>query len=59
MELIIGAAIGAGALAVVIAISTARAAKEADEIEAEIRSLHEQNERLLAVIDKNSEEEYE
>ena len=59
MELIIGAAIGAGALAVVIAISTARAAKEADEVEAEFRRLKEQNEKLLEIIEKNSEEEYE
>ena len=59
MELIIGAAIGAGALAVAIAISTARAAKEADETEAEFRRLKEQNERLLEIIEKNSEEEYE
>ena len=37
MEFIIGAAIGAGALAVVIALSMARAAKEADEIESILR----------------------
>ena len=37
MEFIIGAAIGAGALAVVIALSMAKAAKEADEIENALR----------------------
>lgn len=37
MEFIIGVAIGAGALAVVIALSMARAAKEADEIECILR----------------------
>ena len=37
MEFVIGALVGAGALAVVIAFSMAKAAKEADEIENELR----------------------
>lgn len=38
MEFVIGAAVGAGALAVVMMISMAKAAKQADEIENEIRN---------------------
>lgn len=37
MEFVIGALVGAGVLSVVIAVSMARAAKEADEIENELR----------------------
>lgn len=36
MEFILGAFVGAGALAVVVAVSMAKAAKEADEIENEL-----------------------
>lgn len=36
MEFVIGALVGAGALAVVVAVSMAKAAKEADEIENEL-----------------------
>ena len=36
MEFILGALVGAGALAVAIAVSMAKAAKEADEIENEL-----------------------
>ena len=36
MEFILGALVGAGALAVVVAVSMAKAAKEADEIENEL-----------------------
>ena len=38
MEFIIGVAVGAGVLAVVIALSMAKAAKQADEIESALRS---------------------
>lgn len=36
MDFVIGALVGAGALAVVVAVSMAKAAKEADEIESEL-----------------------
>ena len=36
MEFILGALVGAGALAVAIAVSMAKAAREADEIENEV-----------------------
>ena len=36
MDFILGALLGAGALAVVVAVSMAKAAKEADEIESEL-----------------------
>ena len=38
MDFIIGAAVGAGVLTVVIALSMAKAAKESDEIESALRS---------------------